>query len=60
MSKKLIFTKAFDYRPSAEPRITKAFLPSKDPQTVNSECAERAIACGAAYEPVTKTKSKSD
>lgn len=45
---KVIFDKDYDYRPSADYRVLKAFKASVKPQPVNEECAKRAVACGAA------------
>ena len=58
--RKLIFTEEFQYRPSANRNVTTVYKPSENPQPVNEECAELAIAHGAATEaPAPKKKDTS-
>ena len=45
---KVIFTKPFNYRPSANWRVTLTYRASEDPQEVNLECADEAVAKGYA------------
>lgn len=52
---RLIFTKRYSYAP--KPQLpTSVYLPSDDPQAVNSDCFKRAIAGGFAYESKPKPK----
>lgn len=56
---KIIFKEDYDYRPSANRRVTVSYKASPKAQAVNAECAERALGLGIAEEPKAPAK-KSD
>lgn len=55
---KVIFSKDYDYHPSAEPRVTMGYKADKKPQRVNQECADRAIKAGVAVAVEDKPQPK--
>jgi esterase/lipase superfamily enzyme len=44
----VVFTEKFHFTPDADRRATVVYKPSDEPRQVTRECAERAIAKGAA------------
>jgi len=56
---KVVFEKAFDFHPDADWRVVVEYKPSKEPQTVTRECAEKAIKAGAASQ-YKEPKGKKD
>jgi len=57
---RVVFSRDYIYTPTAERRVSTKFKASPEPRLVNQDCADKAVAAGAAKVVEVRKRTKAD